>query len=58
MPAFDIRPIGAEHRIEASVKVEGGYRLECLCGWVSPLCPNALGMFDQWAAHCIAADFD
>lgn len=50
---FDPRPIGAEHRIDATLKVEDGYRLECMCGWLSPLCPNALDMFDQWAAHCI-----
>lgn len=51
-----LRPVGEEHRILASVEVTGGYRLECLCGWVSALCPNALAMFDGWAGHIIAAD--
>lgn len=54
--AFDIRPVGAEHRIDASMQVEGGYRLECMCGWVSPICPHALGMFDAWEQHVTDAD--
>ena len=51
--AFDGQPIGEEHRILASVETPDGYQLECLCGWLSALCPTALGMFDAWATHCI-----
>lgn len=48
-----LQPVGGEHRILASVEVPGGYRVECLCGWVSAMCADALAMFDKWAGHII-----
>lgn len=47
---------GPEHRVVASVEVGGGFRVECSCEWLSPVCPDGVVLFGVWAHHCLDAE--
>ena len=41
-----------DHRVVAALTLDSsGYRVECSCGWSSPVVDEPLRMFDEWAEH-------
>src|SRR5207302_9852846 len=57
MAAFALEP-ESEHGLAVALRVDGGFRSICSCGWESAVSPVAMTALDQWADHVVTADTD